>query len=166
MLKKTIFIALSSIFVNITNANILLQRPKDFLHEELEELTEKWQTQFTWPWGYSTELTFSYQEQEAGFVIRFLSLPLYSHNYKKLLISPKPDSEIDSDEPKVRKSYYFAKPLHYTNSNPQKINFDQLVDLLDKKKFIFYTGAGVSAGTVATMNELQKSLKINTVNSF
>jgi NAD-dependent SIR2 family protein deacetylase len=161
MLKKVIFLSLSCLLVSAASANILLQSPKDFSSEELENLVPEWRTQFTWPWGYFTEFTCNYQQQEAGFVIQFLSFPIFSHNYKALSISPKPDSAIESEEPKVRKGYYFAKPLRYENAYQQNIDFDQLVDLLNNKKFIFYTGAGVSAGTVATMHALKESLKMN-----
>jgi len=154
MFKKIIpFLLLAFFFVDTINSNILLQKPKEISNLEIDKLVREWETQFTWKWRWLAEFTFSYQQQEAGFVMRFLSIPIYSHNYASI--------DSSSKELKFRKNYYFAQPLKYDHSNPQKIDFAQLVDLLKYKKFIFYIGAGVSAGNVATMDMLEESLKMN-----
>jgi NAD-dependent deacetylase len=51
------------------------------------------------------------------------------------------------------------KPLILKNQIPIKIKtIRNLADIIQSKRVIFYTGAGISSGAVPTMNELLKSL--------
>lgn len=47
------------------------------------------------------------------------------------------------------------------NGNPKKISIEELSEIIKTKKVIFYTGAGISAGSVPTMDELMKDLGIS-----
>lgn len=47
------------------------------------------------------------------------------------------------------------------NGNPKKISVKELSKIIKTKKVIFYTGAGISAGSVPTMDELMKDLGIS-----
>lgn len=59
-------------------------------------------------------------------------------------------------------SYYLSTPLNVSQAMPQKITVDGLCFLLESRRFIFYTGAGLSADSgVSTMIGLEASLGLN-----
>ncbi len=61
--------------------------------------------------------------------------------------------------------YYFAKPIQ-KNANPQPITIDDLFIFLKNHTILFYTGAGISAPVVWTMNTLQRKLFLNPKDSI
>lgn len=47
------------------------------------------------------------------------------------------------------------------NGKPKEISIEKLVEIIKSKNVIFYTGAGISAGSVPTMDELMRDLGIS-----
>lgn len=47
------------------------------------------------------------------------------------------------------------------NGKPKKISIEKLGEIIKTKNVIFYTGAGISAGSVPTMDELMRDLEIS-----
>ena len=47
------------------------------------------------------------------------------------------------------------------SGNPKKISFEKLREIIETKRVIFYTGAGISAAAIPTMNNLMQRLKIS-----
>lgn len=64
------------------------------------------------------------------------------------------NSEEDSREEEVVLSKLICK------GNPRKISEKELAEIIKNKRVIFYTGAGISAGSVLTMNQLMNDLKM------
>ncbi len=63
------------------------------------------------------------------------------------------------NQDKTENSHYFLHtPLFYKDNKAQNVTFKQLAALLHSKQVAWYTGAGISAGTVPTMNQLEESL--------
>jgi NAD-dependent SIR2 family protein deacetylase len=75
-------------------------------------------------------------------------------------------SRLGRDYPKAEErdeeSSYFPedRKLVYRET-PISISIAELAEIIKTQKAIFYTGAGISAGAVPTMNELMKTLKIS-----
>ncbi len=156
--KKIYYLFLITFFsMSSLLANVLLEKPKIISDEEIKALEKNWQTSFTFSKKSLLDITFCYCNQKAGFAIKVLKIPLYSHNYSYLY---------DLDELKQLfkggfPAYYLSDPLIHTKARPQKITQEQLLEIVKTKKIIFYTGAGLSAsGNVATMNELIESLEL------
>lgn len=63
-------------------------------------------------------------------------------------------SETDSQEENV----VFSKLV--CRGHPERISEKELAEIIKNKRVIFYTGAGISAGYVPTMNQLMNDLKI------
>lgn len=133
--------------------NILLQAPKKISEQEIHMLAQNWITAFRWQRSLKTDIVFGYSNQIAGFTVRCLSIPFYRHNPQVLTNVYK---QLQQSE--YRKEYYFDQPIIHQNSCPKTIDFDELIYLLKNNNFIFYTGAGLSAGKVTTMHDLEKSL--------
>ena len=64
------------------------------------------------------------------------------------------NSEEDSQEEEVVLSKLICK------GNPRKISEKELAEIIKNKRVIFYTGAGISASSVPTMNQLMNDLKM------
>ncbi|MDF2577899.1 MAG: hypothetical protein K0S74_1383 [Chlamydiales bacterium] len=54
-----------------------------------------------------------------------------------------------------------AKPLIIEREVPQSSSLQHIAHLIESKKVVFYTGAGISAGVVLTMPELMQQLSFN-----
>lgn len=135
-------------------ANVLLQKPDALTEAEVERLAQDWQTQFTWRFAVKSSFTCYYKNKKASFLLRLCGLPFCSYNYS--YSDQQPSCEVP------QRDYYFAQPLKIESSHSSHISVEELYSLLQHKKFIFYTGAGISASAaVATMNDLEASLKIN-----
>lgn len=63
-------------------------------------------------------------------------------------------SEEDSQEEEVVLSKLICK------GNPKEISEKELAEIIKNKRVIFYTGAGISAGYIPTMNQLMNDLKM------
>ncbi len=140
-----------------THPNILREKPKTISSQEIEALAKDWSTIFTWKLPYKTDFVCFYAQKEAGFALRWLSIPWYIKNYQVLTNAKNQLYKNDT----FRKKYYFDKPLKYENTIPQQIDLETCATLLKNNRFIFYTGAGISAGSVATMNSLMQTLQMN-----
>ena len=148
------FILFSTLLFSVSHIhpNILLQAPKIISTEEVDKIAQEKTIRFHWRWG----VYFSYEQQKAGFKVVSASNVIFEYNY----IDSYYDVFPEQDEQMETQQYYIAQPLCYQQAIPKNINFEQLVSLLNNKKFIFYTGAGISAGKVGTMYELEQSLCI------
>lgn len=150
-----IFIICFFIFFDL-NTNIFLQRPQILSEQDINSLAQNWETQFTWRFSKGCSFTCSYEQEKAGFLFKLFGLPIRSCNFISIQNIKK---SIENNKQKEY-NYYFEKPLKFDNPSPKKIIFDDLCNLLKDKKFIFYTGAGVSSGNVQTMSDLKKLLKL------
>jgi NAD-dependent SIR2 family protein deacetylase len=147
-----------------TQTNILLQKPKTLPQKNIENLAIDWQTSFNWKFGKSSNFTCFYQNSQASFILQIFRIPIRSYNFQYVENIKRIFQQFKNKE---LKSYYFETPLKLNSQLPKKINFEELCDLLKNKKFVFYTGAGISAsGKVATMKTLEKSLKFYPLKSF
>jgi hypothetical protein len=70
------------------------------------------------------------------------------HNYQKTEELGKGESYFPEDRKLV------------CNETPRSISIAALAEIIKTQKVIFYTGAGISAGAVPTMDELKKDLKV------
>lgn len=156
--KKTLLILTILLSYLNTYPNILLQAPKKLSEQEIHMLAQNWITAFRWKKSLKTDIVFGYSNQIAGFTLRWFSIPCYQHNSQVLTNVYK---QLQQEVSEYRKDYYFDKPMIQQNPCPKNIDFKQLVSLLKNNNFVFYTGAGLSAGKVATMYDLEKSLHID-----
>ena len=149
-------------FLFLTSAihsNVLLEKPKLISADQMAEIATNWETCFIWGLGKGCNITYTYHEGKSGFLIQGLYVPIRSCNFpyyaalKEIIQSYKnPQSG----------GYYVAEPLKVTNQSPTPLGIDELCYYLRDKNFIFYTGAGISAGgNVATMNDLMQALKVD-----
>lgn len=154
-MKKMLLILVS--VTSITCCNILLEKPRILSSSEIEEQTANWETCFTWRYGPGCNVIFTYTQKSAGFLVQGLWVPIRSYNFPyvsviKEMITPQ----------EHQKDYYFKEPLKIKDPSTARFTCDELCDFLHDKKFIFYTGAGLSASSnVATMSSLMQSLKID-----
>jgi hypothetical protein len=159
-MKKYIFVILISI-VHISYANILLQSPKLLSNKDVQKMVDQWSTTFRWNFAKNwVKFSCTYEKQEANIILHTGYLPIRSYNFpylknlKRFLQKFFPQKQT-----KTSPNYYFDEQLVKTRFNPQKIDSSTLFDLLINKKFIFYTGAGISAASsVATMSQLEESM--------
>ena len=141
--------------------NIFLEKPKLVTDHKLHDLVQNWQTGFGWNFWSIFRFSCFYQGAQHGgaMMLQCCGIPIRSYNFqyveniKKYWNTPKGN-------------YYFITPLIYTNSLAQSITVENLVDLIKNKRTIFYTGAGISAGCVPTMKELEQSLTISKTVDF
>lgn len=136
-------------------SNVLLQQPKTLSGQEIEGYAQKWETCFTWNLGYGCTFRCLYENEQASFILQLFGLPARSYNFQYIAALKKYVHSFN--EP----AYYLEKPLVINNGRPQLVTINELLKLIEKKKFIFYTGAGISAGAVATMSGLEQAVKIN-----
>lgn len=137
-------------------ANILLQAPQSLSQEEIEKIAADWQTCFQWQFGKGCNFRCVYQQGQAGFLTQLLWIPVRSYNFP---YSAAIKELISAQHQHV---YHFEQPLNFANQTPTKLTLQELCPLMQDKKFIFYTGAGISAaGAVATMRDLEKSLQLH-----
>lgn len=149
---------ISLLSISSLYSNILLQKPKSLSHLEIEELAKNWYTGFNWNFGKGCNFTCCYENGQASFLLQVFGIPIRSYNFQYINNIKKIIKEYSNQN---QRPYYFAAPLKLSNQTPTKLNFEELCKLLKNKNFIFYTGAGISAsGKVATMNGLEKSLKL------
>jgi hypothetical protein len=145
---------------NVTLTNIFFQKPEKLSKIDIQELVKSWQTEFNWHINFfkiDAELTLKYKHEKTGLLVKIFQKPILSHNYDVFS-----DEKISLVEKTPLNSYYFTEPLVVSNSCPQEIVVDELLQVLKNKKFIFYTGAGISAASgVMTMNQLENSLGFN-----
>ena len=137
-------------------SNVLLQSPTLLSASELQELEDEWHTTFNFhSKNKLISISLCYHNTKAGFAIKFLKIPIYSYHYKYL-----PDiAEIKQLFQGSFPAYFFSNPLQLEHATPKHIDQKELVNIIKNKKVIFYTGAGISAGKVATMSDLERSLK-------
>lgn len=157
------FYLISALVFSATHPNILLEKPKILSPSEVEERAAHWETSFTWGLGRGCNFTCTYKEGKAGFLIQAYGIPIRSYNYhyyaalKEIVGSYR--------QPQGQGGYYMTEPLKVTDQIPAQLSIDELCYYLRDKAFVFYTGAGISAsGKVATMNDLQHSLKMDLSN--
>ncbi len=138
--------------------NILLQKPKDVSAQELDTLINNWHTQFRWSFGKGRILTLGYNKHQPYILLQAFGIPIrsyqfpYWHYLKQLIAS------IGQPIP----SYFYAQPLKLEKQTPEQLTITELAHFMHYKKFIFYTGAGISAAAkVATMRDLETSLHID-----
>ena len=136
------------------HSNMLLQAPKPLLNHDIEQLAQEWTTHFTWRFGNVGSFSLLYEQQQSGFSLKALGLPLYMHGYR-ILPNQKEFKNI-----LIGMQYYFVEPLIVFNGHPQVIELEHLSTYIAHQRCIFYTGAGISAGTVATMYDLMQSLEM------
>lgn len=136
--------------------NIFLQSPQKISEAQLEELAQNWETHFCWHYGLGCNFSCCYEQGKASFMLQVLGVPVRSYNYDYVGNLKKFIKQF-----RQGKKYYYCKPLKFTNPSPKKIRFNELHNLVSTKKFIFYTGAGISASAnVPTMHNLEIALKL------
>lgn len=150
----TLFLGL--FFVGQLQANIFLESPPLFSAHEMEKLTQNWCTSFNWQLTKAFDVSFVYEKSEAGFAVKLFKIPIYFHCYRLLPSSDWVKQFFSYHD------YHFAELLHFQSACPQTLSFDQLCRYLNNKKFIFYTGAGISASAqVKAMTDLERSLSMD-----
>lgn len=157
---KKIVIITSIFFAYSLHANILLEKPRKLSAEQIEEFASEWHTTFTWNWSYKRcaklACSFVYENNKAGFVISAFGIPFYSKRCR--LIPTIEELQQCFHKP----SYYLNKPLEYHHTHPKQINKEEFIILIEDKRCIFYTGAGISARSgIATMSSLEESLALD-----
>ena len=157
-MKKLCYVFL--FIASVLNANVLLEKPKLICPAQMAGIAANWETCFIWGFGKGSILTCTYHKGKAGFLIQGLYVPIRSSNFPYYLmlkeIIPK------FLKPQGQGGHHVAKPLKVIDQTPTTLGIDGLCYYLRDKTFIFYTGAGISAsGNVATMNDLQQSLKMD-----
>lgn len=158
-LNKLYFALICITLTKIIYPNVLLEKPKTVSSEEIEELAVNWETCFTWSFGRGCDFICTYREGKAGFLLQAFWLPVRSYNFSyyaaiKEFLKPQ----------KTQNEYYFERPLVITGKMPVSLTSEKLCKLVKDKRFVCYTGAGMSAaGNVATMNNLQESLKLSNI---
>lgn len=152
---KKVFLYLYLISFHV-NANILLQPAQKISDFEIEELANNWETQFTW--NFKT-VSFScyYENRCASFIMQFFKIPLRSYKFQYISNIKK----LWACKNNIKRDYYFSKPLQYKDPSPKIISLEDFGQLLKNKRYIFYTGAGISASQVPTMNSLMESLSMH-----
>lgn len=134
-------------------ANVLLEKPHMVTASDLEAAVANWQTCFQWKCSAGCNFVCTYQEGKAGFLVQALWMPVRSYNFPyysaiKQLLNTTQD-------------YYFDEPLILQEQHPKVLTADELCTLIQDKKVVFYTGAGISASSnVATMHNLEESLAL------
>lgn len=144
-------------------AHPLLERPKVVNQEALQELEHTWETIFTWNFAKVLSFTCSYQQGQSSCLLRCAGIPVRSYNFPYVATLCKQISALFAGE----RDYYFEKPLQCSDANPGFIDLEELCQLLKGKRFLFYTGAGLSAaGSVATMSGLEADLCLHKGTGF
>ena len=153
--KLKLQLAFSCGLVLPVQANIFLQKPKVVTPPQVSGMALMWGTSFNWRIANRCDFTCCYNGGESSFFIKFFNWQVWSYGIKSASEKGQP---IKITGPRAR-GYYFAKPLQFDAPEPVKLTLSELINLLDGKKFIFYTGAGISmAGGVYGMNDLERSL--------
>jgi len=138
--------------------NIFLQKPQLLSAETQEKRAQEWETVFCWS-RKNYNFICCYNNGQSSFLLEFYKAPIRSYNFKYIAYY----KQLVQNYRHNIHPYYFAKPLQFDKPTPQIITFQNLCTIIQNKKFIFYTGAGISAASnVATMNSLMKSLSLNT----
>lgn len=153
-----IFYLLLLLTIATTQPNIFLHKPEQLSLEQIEELAQDWETRFSWDFARLANFTCCYQQGKAGFLLTLLGIPIRPYNYAWLENMKR---FIKSTITFSQEHYYFAEPLQFDEPSPKKLTTGQLCHFLKDKTFIFYTGAGISVPTVASMHGLMNSLKLN-----
>lgn len=136
--------------------NGLLQKPVLSTPEEVEQIVADWQTSFTWRLGWF-RFTCAYERAQTSVMLACGGMPLRSSNFPYYaalaqLFKKSPERELG-------RSYYYAKPRQTKGLSHTSISLNDAIEFLKDKKFIIYTGAGISAASkVMTMHELELSL--------
>lgn len=147
--KLRFFLTLSWIFLP-AQANILLQKPPVITQSQVEVITKNWGTSFNWHIAANCSFECFYEHGGPGFVLKVFNFPVRSSGVAK-----EPAQAV---KPRTR-SYFFDQPLNFDAPSPIQITVSELVSLVNNKRFIFYTGAGISmAGGVFSMKGLENSL--------
>ena len=153
-MKKKLLLACVLSFMGTIAPNVLLRAPELLSTGELKQLEKDWKTHFTWHFGNLGSFSLAYEDSQAGFSVKTVGLPVYRHNYRLLPNGDEINNKIFGN------SYHIAVPLVLYNAHPSTMSFEQLVLFIEKRRCIFYTGAGISAGNVATMQDLMRSLEM------
>ncbi len=166
---KSIIITASFCFITISSvcANILLEKPTPITLNQVEELQHQWRASFNWAFGRISNFEVcsfncNYEQQKAGCALLLLGIPVRScnFNYRSYL------KEI-IEYYRSSFNYYFQRPIQFNTNNATIISYQELRRLLSNKKYLFYTGAGISAASqVPTMRELEKSLHMESPKLF
>jgi NAD-dependent deacetylase len=165
MKMKILTIALSLLLMPSAFANIFLQSPQKISATEMEDLAKKWRTDFTWNF-IAGKFHCYYENAQASFIFSVFHIPICSYNvaYHNFAYIDNLKKYLQKYPLDQQSNYYFEKPLHLEHTSPCKISGEDLFNLLQNQRFIFYTGAGISAaGQVATMATLEESLKLRAV---
>lgn len=142
------------------SANILLEKPRIVSETDMQKAVADWQTCFQWKFGKGCNVICTYQDRQAGFLVQALFIPIRSYNFPyRAAVKQLMNASFD---------YYFEQPLSLAEQKPHTLTTDALCQLIQQKRTIFYTGAGLSASSdVATMHALEESLKLTTgIRSF
>jgi NAD-dependent SIR2 family protein deacetylase len=158
ILPILLFLTNTHSYAHENTSNIFLQKPQLLSPADIEKRAQEWETVFCWS-RKNYSFVCCYNNQQSSFLLEFCKVPMRSYNFQYITHYKQLIANIRHN----KHSYYYAKPLQYNNQNPQIIAFQNLCTILQKKRFIFYTGAGISvASNVATMNSLMKSLSLST----
>lgn len=149
------FILIVSILLLTNSAHIFsLNTPKRISDSEIESLINTITYEMEWTSSDGTGISFSYKERQTTMKITS------PESLKKRCMQAICTlwqiiySYFSSDGTTL-----IAEPLQI-EGDPQECSIEQIASLLVNKKVIFYTGAGISAGVVPTMNELLNSFSL------
>ncbi len=157
--------------------------------EELAQELKKKELSMSWHFGQDSHFCFLSRNDEICFEIYLGTLPDIYHDCiarirnkfiqekesKRLIFSYKVKNE--REEVNIHKmlkrsvhpneySYLVADRRIMENAKPQQISKEKLAEIIEFKKILFYTGAGISALEVPTMDELHQMLGLETREKF
>ncbi|MDR2107331.1 MAG: hypothetical protein LBO73_02330 [Holosporaceae bacterium] len=75
-----------------------------------------------------------------------------------MLYYSKSDRDLREFDGRGEESYFPEDQKLVCNGTPKDMSVAELAEIIKTQKVIFYTGAGISAGAVPTMNELMNDL--------
>ena len=161
--------------------NIFFSQPKSLLKYEIEKLPRKWEANF---YSKNHGYILHYLNNETTIIIEYYGIlpPKILENFsdkfkeeKRLVFGqPKrvfsfkfgqntPETSYRSGRIFSSPEYYLAKPIRFELVNSfKKMDLKSLSAIINSKKCVFYSGAGLSANSnVLTMNQFLKTMGID-----
>jgi NAD-dependent SIR2 family protein deacetylase len=122
----------------------LLQKPKTITQEEVDTLPRSWQACFLGTEGYCA--SFLYDEGKTALQVTSGKEKLYESPSWKLLQKEEQKSFDGTCGPEEDSCYYLGKvrKLDASNNVPRIMTVEEIGTYIKNKRFVFYTGAGVS----------------------
>lgn len=143
-------------YVIFAQGNPLLQKPQLLTVSDIQQLEQEWNTDFTWNFNDACNFMCSYNKGQSSCILQIFGIPVRSYNFQYWHYV-KEWIYAENNYP-----YMKATPLAFSSCKPNIITLEKLISTLNNKKFVFYTGAGISAQSkVATMKDLEKGLKLD-----